>query len=53
MKDESLVSKLWIEVEIVSGVLEWPFIALQMYFAISKQRRIKKAYKKKRSEEEA
>jgi len=53
MRDQSLVSKLWVEVELVSGVLEWPFIAWQLYVAIAKQRRIKKLFNKKRNEEEA
>jgi endoglucanase Acf2 len=34
LKDESMVARLWFMVEMVSGLLEWPFIAWQLYIVL-------------------
>ena len=35
-----MVSKLWIQVEVLAGVIEWPFITWQLYIVLVKQSKI-------------
>lgn len=47
-----MVARLWFMVEMVSGLLEWPFIAWQLYIVLKKQENIQVEFDKFRNEEE-
>ena len=40
LKDQSMVARLWFMVEMISGLVEWPFIAYQLYIVLEKQKHI-------------
>lgn len=47
-----MICKLWVLVELISGVVDWPFIAYQLYSIIKKQKKIVYEFNKERNEVE-